>query len=216
MHLKFLADEICDVSIKEVITLLTKLQIKNPSIIIENKNLQVATNQIVWKSLAKYLFQENQSIIVSEKLPKNIEHRSGLVFACKGFPNFLKDKETKIKHPWVILSNDDNIIQSQMDEPLYFYQNSSLYESFKIKNIVVKNLLAEIFQDKWKWNDKFDEDFLERRQNFQRENLIAMTANEPSWTILPNLDELKPSNLIPDAYEVICFYKSLFSSRSED
>ena len=86
---------------------------------------------------------------------------------------------------------------------MYFYQNSSLYESYKIKNRVVKSLLAEIVQENWKWNGNFDEDFLERRKNFQGENLIAMTTNEPSWTILPNLDELEPSSLIPDSYEVI-------------
>ena len=96
-----------------MIKLVTKLQMKNPSIITENKSLQFPANQIVWKSLAKFLFQEGQSIYVSEKFESNIEHGSGLVFACNCFPNFLRDKQTKIKHPWVIISNDDNVIQTR-------------------------------------------------------------------------------------------------------
>ena len=92
---------------------------------------------------------------------------------------------------------------SDIDEPLYFYSNSTLFESYKLKNIVRTNRLSNITSDgKWEWNKNLDKKFFERRGNFFGKTLNAMTGHEPPMTILPNSKELQQSDIIPDSFEV--------------
>ena len=92
---------------------------------------------------------------------------------------------------------------SDIDEPLYFYNNSTLFESYKLKNVLSTNRLANISSDgKWEWNKNLDKTLFERRGNFFGKTLNAMTGHEPYMTFLPNAKELQQSEIIPDSFEV--------------
>ena len=93
---------------------------------------------------------------------------------------------------------------SDIDEPLYFYNNSTLFESYKLKNVLSTNRLANISSDgKWEWNKNLDKTLFERRGNFFGKTLNAMTGHEPYMTFLPNAKELQQSEIIPDSFEVL-------------
>ena len=97
--------------------------------------------------------------------------------------NVLRNVRSKIKDTWIIMTNqsiNSTLHYSDIDEPLYFYNNSTLFESYKLKNVLSTNRLANISSDgKWEWNKNLDKTLFERRGNFFGKTLNAMTGHEP-------------------------------------
>ena len=112
--------------------------------------------------------------------------------------------ESKMKNQWIIMSRksfDFSVYNSRIDEPLYFYHNSTLFESYVFKDLQITRRLAQTYPE-WTWYKNNSKHFHERRGNFLGKTLKIMTGDEPYWTILPPAKDLKVSESIPDSYEV--------------
>ena len=112
--------------------------------------------------------------------------------------------ESKMKNQWIIMSRksfDFSVYNSRIDEPLYFYHNSTLFESYVFKDLQITRRLAQTYPE-WTWYKNNSKHFHERRGNFLGKTLKIMTGDEPYWTILPSAKDLKVSESIPDSYEV--------------
>ena len=119
-------------------------------------------------------------------------------------PNLTSFYESKMKNQWIIMSRksfDFSVCHSRIDEPLYFYHNSTLFESYVFKDSQITRRLAQTYP-KWTWYENNSKHFHERRGNFLGKTLKIMTGDEPYWTILPSAKDLKVSEPIPDSYEV--------------
>jgi hypothetical protein len=140
-------------------------------------------------------------------LPGNVNTGSGIMLINDyDLPmwNLTSFYESKMKNQWIIMSRKSfnfSVCHSRIDEPLYFYHNSTLFESYVFKDSQITRRLAQTYP-KWTWYENNSKHFNERRGNFLGKTLKIMTGDEPYWTILPSAKDLKVSESIPDSYEV--------------
>ena len=116
---------------------------------------------------------------------------------------FGQDKLAKIKKPWIILGKQVKKY-SRIDEPLYFLDNGTLWEHYKLKHIRKSNVLGSLYGHKFKWNENMPKNFFDRRGNFEKLTLIGVTETEWTFNQLPfNFDVIANiSESIPNTYEV--------------
>ena len=188
----------------EYTSLLNKLDMTNPVIIGKINDLRTKEMFTLMKNVMKL----NQTICLSKSIRNNsLQTSPGIVIQPTEhiFAQFF-DQNTyaNIKKPWILVGKKLEKY-SRIDELIFFLENKTLWERYEFKSMKKANILA-IQQDdrEFKWNQKYSENFLERRGNFENTKLIAMTESWLALTQLPrNLDEIANiSKKVPDSYEV--------------
>ena len=188
----------------EYTSLLNKLDMTNPVIIGKINDLRTKEMFTLMKNVMKL----NQTICLSKSIRNNsLQTSPGIVIQPTEhiFAQFF-DQNTyaNIKKPWILVGKKLEKY-SQIDQLIFFLENKTLWERYEFKSMKKANILA-IQQDdgEFKWNQKYSENFLERRGNFENTKLIAMTESWLDLTQLPrNLDEIANiSKKVPDSYEV--------------
>ena len=188
----------------EYTSLLNKLDMTNPVIIGKINDLRTKEMFTLMKNVMKL----NQTICLSKSIRNNsLQTSPGIVLQPSEhiFAQFF-DQNTyaNIKKPWILVGKKLEKY-SQIDQLIFFLENKTLWERYEFKSMKKANILA-IQQDdgEFKWNQKYSENFLERRGNFENTKLIAMTESWLDLTRLPrNLDEIaNVSKKVPDSYEV--------------
>ena len=188
----------------EYTLLLNKLDMTNPVIIGKINDLRTKEMFTLMKNVMKL----NQTICLSKSIRNNsLQTSPGIVIQPTEhiFAQFF-DQNTyaNIKKPWILVGKKLEKY-SQIDQLIFFLENKTLWERYEFKSMKKANILA-IQQDdgEFKWNQKYSENFLERRGNFENTKLIAMTESWLDLTRLPrNLDEIaNVSKKVPDSYEV--------------
>ena len=188
----------------EYTLLLNKLDMTNPVIIGKINDLRTKEMFTLMKNVMKL----NQTICLSKSIRNNsLQTSPGIVIQPTEhiFAQFF-DQNTyaNIKKPWILVGKKRKKY-SRIDELIFFLENKTLWERYEFKSMKKANILA-IQQDdgEFKWNQKYSENFLERRGNFENTKLIAMTESWLDLTRLPrNLDEIaNVSKKVPDSYEV--------------
>ena len=186
------------------LSLLNKLDMTNPIIIGEINALRTKEMFTLMKNVMKL----NQTICLSKSIRNNsLQTSPGIVIQPTEhiFAQFF-DQNTyaNIKKPWILVGKKLEKY-SRIDELIFFLENKTLWERYEFKSMKKTNILA-IQQDdgEFKWNQKYSENFLERRGNFENIKLITMTDSFMTFTQLPrNLDEIANiSKKVPDSYEV--------------
>ena len=159
-------------------------------------------------TLMKNVMKLNQTICLSKSIRNNsLQTSPGIVIQPTEhiFAQFF-DQNTyaNIKKPWILVGKKLEKY-SRIDELIFFLENKTLWERYEFKSMKKTNILA-IQQDdgEFKWNQKYSENFLERRGNFENTKLITMTESWLALTQLPrNLDEIANiSKEVPESYEV--------------
>ena len=188
----------------EYTSLLNKLDMTNPVIIGKINDLRTKEMFTLMKNVMKL----NQTICLSKSIRNNsLQTSPGIVIQPTEhiFAQFF-DQNTyaNIKKPWILVGKKLEKY-SRIDELIFFLENKTLWERYEFKSMKKTNILA-IQQDdgEFKWNQKYSENFLERRGNFENTKLITMTESWLALTQLPrNLDEIANiSKKVPDSYEV--------------
>ena len=188
----------------EYTSLLNKLDMTNPVIIGKINDLRTKEMFTLMKNVMKL----NQTICLSKSIRNNsLQTSPGIVIQPTEhiFAQFF-DQNTyaNIKKPWILVVKKLEKY-SRIDELIFFLENKTLWERYEFKSMKKTNILA-IQQDdgEFKWNQKYSENFLERRGNFENTKLIAMTESWLALTQLPrNLDEIANiSKEVPESYEV--------------
>ena len=185
-------------------SLLNKLDMTNPVIIGKINDLRTKEMFTLMKNVMKL----NQTICLSKSIRNNsLQTSPGIVIQPTEhiFAQFFdQNTHANIKKPWILVGKKLEKY-SQIDQLIFFLENKTLWERYEFKSMKKANILA-IQQDdgEFKWNQKYSENFLERRGNFENTKLIAMTESWLALTQLPrNLDEIANiSKKVPDSYEV--------------
>ena len=188
----------------EYTLLLNKLDMTNPVIIGKINDLRTKEMFTLMKNVMKL----NQTICLSKSIRNNsLQTSPGIVIQPTEqiFAQFFyQNTHANIKKPWILVGKKLEKY-SRIDQLIFFLENKTLWERYEFKSMKKANILA-IQQDdgEFKWNQKYSENFLERRGNFENTKLIAMTESWLALTRLPrNLDEIANiSKKVPDSYEV--------------
>ena len=95
-------------------------------------------------------------------------------------------------------------LYSRIDKPLYFLENTTLWEQFGFKSFKKRNRLGSILQNKFIWDINKEKNLLERRGNFENLTLIGMTEPWATASVLPTdwKNTAKVSSAVKDTYEV--------------
>ena len=188
----------------EYTLLLNKLDMTNPVIIGKINDLRTKEMFTLMKNVMKL----NQTICLSKSIRNNsLQTSPGIVIQPTEqiFAQFFyQNTHANIKKPWILVGKKLEKY-SRIDQLIFFLENKTLWERYEFKSMKKANILA-IQQDdgEFKWNQKYSENFLERRGNFENTKLITMTESWLALTQLPrNLDEIANiSKKVPDSYEV--------------
>ena len=95
-------------------------------------------------------------------------------------------------------------LYSRIDKPLYFLENTTLWEQFQFKSFKKRNRLGSILRNKFIWDINKKKKLLERRGNFENLTLIGMTDPWSNTIVLPKewRKNAKVSIIVKDTYEV--------------
>ena len=93
---------------------------------------------------------------------------------------------------------------SRIDKPLYFLENTTLWEQYRFKSFKKRNRLGSILRNKFIWDINKKKKLLERRGNFENLTLIGITEAWATATVLPKdwQKTAKISTDVKDTYEV--------------
>ena len=95
-------------------------------------------------------------------------------------------------------------LYSRIDKPLYFLENTTLWEQFRFRSFKKRNRLGSILQNKFIWDINKEKNLLERRGNFENLTLIGMTHAWATATVLPKdwKNKAEVSTIVKNTYEV--------------
>ena len=111
-----------------------------------------------------------------------------------------KNIRQKLQKPWIIIGQQIHKY-SQIDEPLYFLKNGLLFEHYEFKSLRKTNLLGEVNNNEFIWNENIKTNLFERRGNFENLTLIAVTEHDRTFTDFPpNMANV--SGIVPKTVEV--------------
>ena len=183
----------------QFLSLLEELEMKNPVII--GDMIELKTKDMF--DTTKHVMKLNQTICVNTKIWNgSIEHSPGIVLSKNTSKIILQINKNQRK-PWIIVGSMPEIY-SQIDKPLYFLENTTLWEQYRFKSFEKRNSLGSFLHNKFIWDVSKKTNILERRGNFENLTLIGMTDAWATSTFLPKEWEkmAKVSTIVKDAYEV--------------
>ena len=172
---------------------------KNP-IIIGTKSALKTKNMF---DLMKDVMKQNQTICLTLNITDQNFQLSPGIFLDQPISRNLFRNDTNFKKPWIIIGKAHEIY-SQINTPLYLFENGELWEQYKFKSITKRNKLATIQNNDLLWENQHDKNFLERRGNFDNITLIGMTDTWENFIVLPKewRKIAKISTVIKDTHEV--------------
>ena len=180
-------------------SLLQELDMKNP-VIIGTKSALKTKNMF---DLMKDVMKQNQTICLTSNITNHVFQQSPGIFLHQPISGNLFGNYTNFKKPWIIIGKAHEIY-SQINTPLYLFENGELWEQYKFKSITKRNKLATIQNNDLLWENQHDKNFLERRGNFDNITLIGMTDTWENFIVLPIewRKIAKISTIIKDTHEV--------------
>ena len=184
----------------KLLSLLNQLDMAHPVII--GKNNDIKTKEMF--HLMKDVMNLNQTVSMTSKF------RNGSLLNVPAIminPDndtisdfHHKNRHQKLQKPWIFISEQIHKY-SQIDEPLYFLKNGTLFEHFELKSLRKTNVLGEVNNNEFIWNENIKTNLFERRGNFENLTLIAVTEHDRTFTDFPpNIANV--SGIVPKTVEV--------------
>ena len=85
----------------------------------------------------KCIMNKNQNVKITSKIKKrSIQESPGLILR-QNVPDAFFDIDMNLHTPWVIIGEQVDIY-SQINQPLYFLENRTVYEQFEFKSLKIK------------------------------------------------------------------------------
>ena len=127
---------------------------------------------------------------------------SGILFGT----NPVNLEKLNFAKPWLII-NEDSKLYSNIHQKVFFLKNQTLSESYKFKNFEFKRTLGVLLNQTLKWTVK-ERNFYKRRGDFGNITLFGMTLPWSFETVLASKwnEKAMKSTLVPETYEVRCFF----------
>ena len=163
----------CSTSLHQIFTLVREFDIRHPMIIADT--IKTGTNYKILKNI----FKKNERACINTWFP-NITG-SGIVFNAN--ENFVKMKSNPLKKPWMIINEGEDYFPkfySRIDEPIFTYENNSVWEFYQLKEFLGENQLGTFGNHNFSWNpsSKHPKNLYERRGNFHGVTLFGLNAPE--------------------------------------
>ena len=117
----------------QFLSILQELDMKNPIIVGDMKELKM--NKMF--HLMKTIMEQNKSILITPNIKNgSIEESPGIILR-QNVPDNFYEKPMDLHKPWVILGKQIERY-SQINHPVYFLENGTLYEQFEFKSLKIK------------------------------------------------------------------------------
>ena len=117
----------------QFLSILQELEMKNPVIVGDIKELKIDEMFHVMKVIMK----QNQSVLITSNIKnESIQESTGIILR-KNVPDNFYELPMNLYKPWVIIGKQIKR-HSQINQPLYFLENGTLYEKFEFKSLKIK------------------------------------------------------------------------------
>jgi hypothetical protein len=122
----------------QFLSILQELDMRNPIIVGDNKELKMDKMVHLMKSIMK----QNQSVWITSNLNNGSMKESPGIILRQNVPDTFYEIPMNLHKPWVIVGKEIERY-SQINQPLYFLENGTVYEQFECKSMKIK---VRIFQ----------------------------------------------------------------------
>ena len=117
----------------QFLSILQELEMKNPVIVGDIKELKIDKMFHVMKVIMK----QNQSVLITSNIKNgSIQESTGIILR-QNVPDNFYELPMNLYKPWVIIGKQVKR-HSQINQPLYFLENGTLYEKFEFKSLKIK------------------------------------------------------------------------------
>ena len=117
----------------QFLSIVQELDMKNPVIVGDMEVLKINKMFFVMKSIMK----QNQSVSITSNIKNgSIQESTGIILR-QNVPDNFYELPMNLYKPWVIIGKQIKR-HSQINQPLYFLENGTLYENFRFKSLKIK------------------------------------------------------------------------------
>ena len=117
----------------QFLSIVQELDMKNPVIVGDIKALNINKMFYVMKSIMK----QNQSVSITSNIKNGSIQKSPGIILKQNLPDAFYKIPMNLHKPWVIVGQQIERY-SQINQPLYFLENGTLYEQFEFKSMKIK------------------------------------------------------------------------------
>ena len=117
----------------QFLSILQELEMKNPVIVGDIKELKIDEMFHVMKVIMK----QNQSLLITSNIKNGSIQESPGIILRQNVPDNFYELPMNLYKPWVIIGKQIKR-HSQINQPLYFLENGTLYEKFEFKSLKIK------------------------------------------------------------------------------
>ena len=117
----------------QFLSILQELDMRNPIIVGDNKALKMDK----MAHLMKKIMKQNQSVWITSNLNNGSMQESPGIILRQNVPDTFYEIPMNLHKPWVIIGEEADI-HSQINQPLYFIENRTLYEQYEFKSLKIK------------------------------------------------------------------------------
>ena len=125
----------------QFLSIVQELDMKNPVIVGDMKALKMNKMFYVMKSIMK----QNQSVLIASNMKNGSIQKSPGIILKQNLPDTFYEIPMNLHKPWVIVGKQKERY-SQINQPLYFLDNGTLYEQFEFKSMKIK---VRKFRNTW-------------------------------------------------------------------
>ena len=122
----------------QFLSILQELEMRNPIIVGDKKELKMDKMVHLMKSIMK----QNQSVWITSNVINGSMQESPGIILSQNVPDTFYEMPMNLHKPWVIVGKEIERY-SQINQPLYFLENGTVYEKFEFKTMKIK---VRIFQ----------------------------------------------------------------------
>ena len=117
----------------QFLSIVQELDMKNPVIVGDMKALKINKMFYVMKSIMK----QNQSVLITANIKNGSIQKSPGIILKQNLPDKFYEIPMNLHKPWVIVGKQIERY-SQINQPLYFLENGTLYEQYEFKSMKTK------------------------------------------------------------------------------
>ena len=117
----------------QFLSILQELEMKNPLIVGNIKELKIDKMFHAMKVIMK----QNQSVLITSNIKNGSIQESPGIILRQNVPDNFYELPMNLYKPWVIIGKQIKR-HSQINQPLYFLENGTLYEKFEFKSLKIK------------------------------------------------------------------------------
>ena len=117
----------------QFLSILQELEMKNPVIVGDIKGLKMDE----MFHLMKYIMKQNQNVLITSNIRNGSIIESPGIILRQNLPDNFFEKPMNLHKPWVVFGTQIEKY-SQINQPLYFLDNGTLYVPLQFKSLKMK------------------------------------------------------------------------------